>query len=84
MYNGQQEPTPMQDLEIRQATPKKQELLRYHDISIHFLSIGCVIKVGCKEIPFSSNKEALLALSKYVSNPRDEYDKWTKVFDEQE
>lgn len=63
--------------------PKRQEILRDYEISIRFLSVGCVIRVGCKEIPFTSVNEAMNKLSLYVKDPYEEGKKWQKVFDEQ-
>lgn len=61
--------------------PKRQEILREYEIGIRFLSIGCVIRVGCKEIPFTDVNEAMIELSNYVSNPYEEVKKWNKIFD---
>ena len=63
--------------------PKRQEILREYEIGIRFLSIGCVIRVGCKEIPFTDVDEAMTELSNYVSNPYEEGKKWQEIFKEQ-
>lgn len=60
--------------------PKKQELLREYEIRLRFLSVGCVISVGCKEIPFRSVSEAMDELNKYVENPYEVGKKWHKLF----
>lgn len=60
--------------------PKKQELLREYEIRLRFLSVGCVISVGCKEIPFRSVTEAMDELNKYVENPYEVGQKWHKLF----
>ena len=65
----------------KEYVPKRQELLREFEIGIRFLSIGCVIRVGCKEIPFTDVNEAMTELSKYVANPYEEGKKWNKIFD---
>jgi hypothetical protein len=51
--------------------PSRAESLREYEINIKFLSIGCVISVGCKSIPFSNISEGMEALNNYVSNPYD-------------
>ena len=61
---------PMVDRECKKEyIPNKQQILKDYEISIRFLSVGCVIRVGCKEIPFRRVSEAMEELNKYVSNP---------------
>jgi hypothetical protein len=64
--------------------PSKQQTLREYDINIRFLSRGCIVKVGCKEIPFTRVSDAMVELNKYVSNPHEESKKWNIVFDSAE
>lgn len=64
--------------------PKKQELLKEYEIRLRFLSVGCVVGVGCKEIPFRSVKEAMEEINKYVENPYEEGKKWHSIFDGEE
>lgn len=68
----------------KEYIPNKQQILREYGISIRFLSVGCVISVGCKEIPFTSVVEAMEELNKYVSNPYEETKRWNKIFDSAE
>jgi len=68
----------------KEYIPKKQEILREYDISIRFLSVGCIVKVGCKEIPFRRVSDAMEELNKYVENPYDETKKWNILFDSAE
>ena len=49
--------------------PSRMEALRYHTINIEFLSIGCIIRVGCKAIPFATVKQGITALNEYVNDP---------------
>ena len=70
MYERVTEPMPEKN--YNEYIPKKQEILREYEIGIRFLSIGCVIRVGCKEIPFTDVNEAMEELSNYVSNPYEE------------
>jgi len=64
--------------------PNKQQILREYSIELRFLSVGCVIRVGCKEIPFTNVSEAMEELNKYVSNPYEEVKRWNKIFDSAE
>jgi hypothetical protein len=69
------------ELELKKEyIPKKQELLREYEIRLRFLSVGCVVSVGCKEIPFRSVTEAMDELNKYVENPYEVGKKWHKLF----
>lgn len=60
----------------------RNELLRDYGVHIKFLSVGCVISVGCKEIPFSTVKEGMRALNDYVENPYEERNRWEKLIEE--
>lgn len=68
----------------KEYIPNKQQILKDYEISIRFLSVGCVIRVGCKEIPFRRVSEAMEELNKYVSNPYEETKKWNTVFESAE
>jgi len=74
------------DMQItrKEYKPKKQEILRDYEINIRFLSVGCIISVGCRQIPFRSVKEAMDELNKYINNPYEEREKWFKIIDEVE
>ena len=41
--------------------------------------MGCVVTIGCKEIPFSNVTEAMTCLSRYVSNPKEEAESWKAI-----
>jgi len=76
---------PMMDREYsKEYIPNKQQILREYEINLRFLSVGCVVRVGCKEIPFTSVSEAMEELNKYVSNPYEEGKRWNKIFDSAE
>ena len=64
--------------------PRKQEMLQNHEVNIRFLSVGCVVRVGCKEIAFTTVREAMTAINDYVKNPHGESERWWKIFSEQE
>ena len=93
------EPVPVQDMRMEEAPmrgydrepelkkeykPKKQELLREYEIRLRFLSVGCVVSVGCKEIPFRSIKEAMDCVNEYVENPYEVGNKWHSIFNGEE
>ena len=76
---------PMVDREYtKEYIPNKQQILRDYEINIRFLSVGCVIRVGCKEIPFTNVGDAMVELNKYVSNPYEEGKRWNTIFDSAE
>jgi hypothetical protein len=77
---------PMVDRECtkEEYKPNKQQILREYTIELRFLSVGCVVRVGCKEIPFTNVSEAMEELNKYVSNPYEEGKRWNKIFDSAE
>lgn len=52
--------------------------LQEYEIHIRFMDRGCVVKVGCKEIPFESVEVAMAALNEYVKNPHDSQEFWRK------
>jgi hypothetical protein len=62
----------------KEYTPSKQEALSRYAISIEFLSRGCIIRVGCKSIPFSSTDEAIAELKQYFDYPYDTQERWSK------
>ena len=57
---------------------KRVEFLKEYSIGIRFLSTGCVVDVGCKSFAFSTIKEAMEELNKYVINP----EKTRKIWEE--
>jgi hypothetical protein len=61
----------------------RTDYLREYEISIRFLSLGCLVRVGCKEIAFSSIEEAMKEVNAYVANPRELEKKYNKLINEQ-
>lgn len=61
----------------KEYKPSKQQALSQYEINIQFMSRGCVIRVGCKTIPFSSTEEAIAELQKYFDNPYDVQQQWS-------
>jgi len=64
-----------------QWKPSKSELLRNNNINIEFLSIGCVVRVGCTSIPFQFVSDAIDAIKEYTKNPYEEKQKWEKLIE---
>jgi hypothetical protein len=79
----EQESIPMGE-KLSEHKPRKQELLREYEIRLRFLSVGCVVIVGCKEIPFRDVNEAMVEINKYVSNPYEQGKRWREIFDSEE
>lgn len=80
MYPEVNGPTVMQE-ESSLKQPSRQYYLREYPITIRFLSIGCVVDVGCKSIPFTSVDEAMKEVNAYVANPSKEMDRWRSILD---
>jgi hypothetical protein len=59
----------------------RMDYLREYEINIRFLSLGCIVRVGCKEIAFTSIDEAIQEVNDYVANPKLLTDKYNKIFD---
>ena len=74
----------IQDECAKEYRPSNKEVLRDYPINIKFLSIGCMITVGCKEIPFSTVKEGMKALNDYVVNPYETRKIWEERFAKEE
>ena len=65
------------------ALPKpltKQQLLCEYEIRIRFLSKGCVVSVGCKDLAFSSVEEAMASIRSYIDDPKNVGDYWRGQF----
>jgi hypothetical protein len=76
---GRVEPMTKMEGEYR---PSKQEALRDHEINIRFLSRGCIVRVGCKEIPFEDVSRAMDEINAYVLGDTYEAQKnWCKLLD---
>jgi len=72
------QPTP----EGKEYRPSKSELLRDYEITIQFLSRGCVVRVGCKSIAFTDINEAMAEINEYVTGDTYEVqNKWRKLLD---
>jgi hypothetical protein len=65
--------------EVHEYIPTRTELLQRHEISIQFMSVGCLVRIGCKSIPFESVEDAMKELNEYVNNPHKSIKKWEKI-----
>ena len=65
-----------------ECKPSKSECLKNFEINIKFLSIGCVVCVGCMSIPFKHINEAMDAIKEYTKNPYEERIRWHKIVNE--
>ena len=68
----------------QECKKSKLDLLREYEIRISFLSVGCIVNVGCKNIPFSTVKEGMDAINAYVSNPEVQRERWNKIREKKE
>jgi len=79
-----QRETPMiQNDCAKEYRPSRMECLREYQINIRFLSVGCLIEVGCKSIPFSTITEGMAALNNYIQDPYTVRQLWEKKFQEE-
>lgn len=65
----------------KEYQPSKSQALQEYEIRIKFLSRGCVVCVGCKEIAFEKISDAMTALNLYMTNPWEEQKKWNEILD---
>jgi hypothetical protein len=73
----------MLDEACKEYIRPRMDYLRDYEINIRFLSLGCIVRVGCKEIAFTSIQEAIQEVNEYVANPKLLSDKYNKLFNEQ-
>jgi hypothetical protein len=70
------------ELIAQEWTRPRMKTLRDYAINIRFLSLGCVVQVGCKEIAFTSVEEAMKEVNAYIANPSESEKKYNKLFKE--
>ena len=73
--------SPQDDSVKKEWIPTRNECLQNFEIRIKFLSMGCIVEVGCKSIPFQFVNDAMDAINQYVENPHDERKKWEKLIE---
>jgi hypothetical protein len=71
------------DAACKEYIRPRMDYLRDYEINIRFLSLGCIVRVGCKEIAFTSIQEAIQEVNEYIANPKLLSDKYNKLFNEQ-
>ncbi len=76
-------PTDMRAEQPEMEKQTKQGMLRDYEISFSFLHSGCIIRIGCKHIAFTTVKEAMTAFNEYVNDPETARAKWFKKFNEE-
>lgn len=69
-------------IEPCQYTPSRSQALTEYPINIEFLTIGCIVSVGCKRIPFTSVDEAMKEINAYVKDPVASQKAWNKRFED--
>jgi hypothetical protein len=69
---------------VKEYKPSRQECLRDYEVKIRFLTLGCIISVGCKQIPFTTIKQGMEALNEYIAKPYETRQIWEKRFQEEE
>jgi hypothetical protein len=67
---------------VEKYQPSRNECLRNYSISIDFLSMGCIVRVGCMSIPFQYVNDAIDAIKLYTDNPYEERQRWEKLIEE--
>ena len=72
------------DSRNKEWKPSRSECLREHEVGIRFLTLGCIIQVGCKSIPFATVREGMEALNEYVAKPYEMVRIWEERFNEEE
>ena len=58
----------------------KQQLLSRYSIKIDFLSRGCIVNIGCKNIPFENVEYAITEINRYVNNPEEVEKEYNEKF----
>ncbi len=54
----------------RREQRKRLETLKRWEIAIHVLDRGCIVKVGCKSIAFTSLEAGYKEIGRYIENPQ--------------
>jgi len=73
------EPVLESRLKEEEYRPSNQQLLQEYEIRLQFLSLGCVVHVGCKSIAFETIESAMVELNEYVNNTYETQKKWRKI-----
>jgi hypothetical protein len=66
---------------IEEYRPSRIEVLQQHEIRIRFLSRGCIVSVGCKDIAFQDLSDAIHEINKYLTCPYETQQEWRKILE---
>jgi len=66
---------------IKEYRPSRVEALQQHEIRIRFLSRGCIVSVGCKEIAFQDLSDAIHEINKYFTCPYETQQEWREILE---
>jgi hypothetical protein len=75
------EPTPVEECYSKEFRPSKQQALQEYEITVRFLSRGCIVNVGCKSIAFETVESAMKEINEYVSNPWETQKRWRNLLE---
>jgi hypothetical protein len=78
-YERPTEPVPVD--QPHEYRPSNLEVLQEFEIRLQFLSLGCVVHVGCKSIAFETIESAMKEVNEYVNNTHETHQKWRKILD---
>jgi hypothetical protein len=70
------EPSP-----IEEYRPSRIEALQQYEIRIRFLSRGCIVSVGCKDIAFQDLSDAIHEINKYFTCPYETQKEWRNILE---
>lgn len=54
----------------------KKALLQKWDVTIEHLDYGCIVKIGCKRLAFSTGEQAMGAVNEWQKDPHKELKRW--------
>ena len=82
---GREEPQPTESPRLLTYAEQvegltNQQVLQHHEMRIEFLDKGCIVRIGCKSIAFSTVSEAMDAINSYVNNPKIVGEYWRGQF----
>jgi hypothetical protein len=64
------EPCESKEQRERREQRRRMEILKHWEIGIQVLDRGCVVKVGCKSIAFTSIEAGYKEIGRYLENPQ--------------
>lgn len=67
---GPTEPCESEEQRERREQRRRIEILKHWEIGIQVLDRGCVVKVGCKSVAFTSIEAGYKEIGRYLENPQ--------------